>query len=346
MRTVAQTAILLLLFVAPSLASVTVYAKASGSSSPITISGTASSSYSITGWTIYVDSNLVFRENTSSKTLSKAVSMSSGTHSVVVKAWDSSGANGSAYLKVSVGSYSTSGTSTTTTTSLIPKPPSTAKYLNSIDQMSGWTACSKCANTTSATSYWYKQWVGSPSLDGASMQTYIKGSYNAWADDLFVKTFGDQTWARHIEFTMHFLWNAPKTKQANGAYVVQAIEFDARMLIGNFKYLFGTQCDYGHGTWDIWNNTSRYWYHTSVPCQKWGPNSWHTVTWYFTIDNTNKYLHYVALSVDGKQYSVNKSMAAGAVPYNKQFLIQFEQDTDQAGDPWYLWADKIQVALW
>ena len=348
-----KTALILtacLLFTASSsLASVSVYAHATGSSSPITISGTASSNYGITGWTIYVDSNLVFRENTSSRSLSRAVSMGSGTHHLVVKAWDTSGASGAAYLTVTAGNYTTSSISSTSSTSssgLIPAPPSNAKYFNNVDQMSGWIACSACAQSGTASSYWFRQWVGSPSLDGKSMESYIRGSYGAWADNLFVKKFGDQTWARHIEYSTNFLWNAPRTRQGNGAYVVQAIEFDARMLIGNFKYLFGTQCNYGHGTWDIWSNTGRYWQHTAIPCQKWGPNTWHKVTWYFTIDSNTKYLHYAALKVDGTEYRVDKWVAAGPVPYNKEFLIQFEQDTDLNGDPWYLWTDKTQVALW
>jgi len=345
-----KTALILtacLLFTASSsLASVTVYAHATGSSSPITISGTASSNSGITGWTIYVDSNLVFRENTSSRSLSTAVSMSSGTHRLVVKAWDTSGANGAAYLTVTAGNYSTSSISSTSSSGLIPAPPSNAKYFNNVNQMSGWIACSACAQSGTASSYWFRQWVGSPSLDGKSMESYIRGSYGAWADNLFVKKFGDQTWARHIEYSTNFLWNAPRTRQGNGAYVVQAIEFDARMLIGNFKYLFGTQCNYGHGTWDIWSNTGRYWQHTAIPCQKWGPNTWHKVTWYFTIDSNTKYLHYAALKVDGTEYRVDKWVAAGPVPYNKEFLIQFEQDTDLNGDPWYLWTDKTQVALW
>ncbi len=348
-----KTALILtacLLFTASSsLASVSVYAHATGSSSPIAVSGTASSNYGITGWTIYVDSNLVFRENTSSRSLSRAVSMGSGTHHLVVKAWDTSGASGAAYLTVTAGNYTTSSISSTSSTSssgLIPAPPSNAKYFNNVDQMSGWIACSACAQAGTASSYWFRQWVGSPSLDGKSMESYIRGSYGAWADNLFVKKFGDQTWARHIEYSTNFLWNAPRTRQGNGAYVVQAIEFDARMLIGNFKYLFGTQCNYGHGTWDIWSNTGRYWQHTAIPCQKWGPNTWHKVTWYFTIDSNTKYLHYAALKVDGTEYRVDKWVAAGPVPYNKEFLIQFEQDTDLNGDPWYLWTDKTQVALW
>src|SRR5437667_7029068 len=103
---------------------------------------------------------------------------------------------------------------TTSSTGLIPKPPSGAKVFSNIDQMTGWIACSACANGTVAT-YWYKQNVSSPSLDGRAMQTYIKGAYGQWADDLFVKILGDQTWAKHILWSMSFLWNAPKTRQAN-----------------------------------------------------------------------------------------------------------------------------------
>src|SRR5437868_11581928 len=139
MKTAFFTAALLLFAVSPSLATVSVYAKASGSASPLTISGTASSNYAIAGWVIYVDSNLVFRQNTSAGSISQAVSMGSGTHNVVVKAWDSSGANGSASLSVSAGNYSSSGASTSVSTGsgLIPTPPSSAKYFSNIDQMSG-----------------------------------------------------------------------------------------------------------------------------------------------------------------------------------------------------------------
>lgn len=321
-----------------------------GSKSPAQVVASAQASSPITGWAIYVDSTLAFRQDTSASKISKTLAMSDGKHQVITRVWDNSGAHASATANVDIQSTSSSssgsGTAGTSASSLIPTPPSSAKYFSNIDEMSGWIACSACAQSGTASSYWFKQGVGSPSVDGSSMETYIKGSYGTWADDLFVRKFGDQTWARHIEFSMNFLWNAAQTKQSNGSYVVQAIEFDARMLIGDFKYLFGTQCNYGYGTWDIWSNTGFSWQHTSIPCQKWGPNSWHKVTWYFTIDDTNKYLHYVALQVDGVQYSVNRTMAAGSVPYNKEFLIQFEQDTDQNGDPWYLWADKIQVALW
>jgi len=174
---------LLLAAVSPSFA-VTVSAKTSGSVSPISLAATASSSHPITGWTIYVDYKLVYRQNTSSKSITKWLNMSTGTHKVVAKAWDATGASGSASVTVKVIS-STNTQSSVSTTGLIPKPPSTAKVFSNIDQMNGWIACSVCANDTPAI-YWFKQGISSPSLDGNAMQTYVKGDYKTWADNLFV----------------------------------------------------------------------------------------------------------------------------------------------------------------
>ena len=145
---------------------------------------------------------------------------------------------------------------------------------------------------------------------------------------------------------MSFQWNAPKTKQSNGRYVVQAIEFDSLFLDDGFNYMFGTQCSYGSGYWDIWNNTERYWQHTSVRCQKWGPGSWHKVTWYLERDPVKRYIHYAVLQVDDVQYKIDKWLPAVGVAPNHDFKVQWEQDTDLYGDPWYMWMDKLKVTIW
>ncbi len=327
----------------PGFASINVAAKASGASSPIALAATASSSNAITGWTIYVDSSLVFRQNTSATSISQSVSMSTGTHTVVMKAWDATGANGSASLTVNVaGSGGGGGVGGG---GLIPSPPSSAQVYSNVDEMSGWHGCSACANGTTGT-FWFKQGVTNPAIDGKSMQTYLKGGYNLWADNLFVRKFGNQNWANHVIWSITFQWNAPKTKQPNGRYVAQAMEFDAYFSTHGFKYLWGTQCDYGGGHWDIWNNTKHYWQHTAVACQKWAPGTWHTVKWYLERDPNKKYLHYAVLQVDGTQYNINTWLPAMATSWGDDFGIQFEQDTDLYGDPWYMWADKIHATIW
>src|SRR5438045_2479910 len=138
-----------------------------------------------------------------------------------------------------------------------------AAIRKNVDDVSGWVACSACADWGVTSNYWYKQGGTSPSKDGKSMVMYIKGAYGVWADDLFIKALGDQTWARHIEWGLDLLWDAPNnhTKQSNGKYVVQAIELDTRMIIGDWKYHFGIQCNYATSTWDMWDNVNKHWIH-------------------------------------------------------------------------------------
>ncbi len=69
--------------------------------SPTTINAYASSGYPITGWRIYVDGNSVYQAGMTSN-ISASVAMATGTHQVVVSAWDSTGAYGSVTLTLTV----------------------------------------------------------------------------------------------------------------------------------------------------------------------------------------------------------------------------------------------------
>jgi hypothetical protein len=71
--------------------------------SPVTIAANASSSNQITGWHIYVDSADSFTAG-AVNSISAGVNMSSGTHTVIVRAWDSTGTFGDQTLTLSVGS--------------------------------------------------------------------------------------------------------------------------------------------------------------------------------------------------------------------------------------------------
>jgi hypothetical protein len=70
-------------------------------SSPATIQASASSSHSITGWRIYVDGSSVYTGGAVQR-ISPAIGIAAGTHQVIVRAWDSSGAYGSANLTLTV----------------------------------------------------------------------------------------------------------------------------------------------------------------------------------------------------------------------------------------------------
>jgi phosphatidylinositol-3-phosphatase len=69
--------------------------------SPVKISANAASAHAITGWAVYVDSVAAFAQDNGGS-ISPDIVMSPGTHAVVVRAWDSTGAYGSQTITVSV----------------------------------------------------------------------------------------------------------------------------------------------------------------------------------------------------------------------------------------------------
>lgn len=326
-------------------ASLTVALKAMGSSSPITISATAVGPNPITGWALYVDGNLAKKQNTSSGTFTDSVQMTTGKHQVIARAWDNTGAYAAATATADI----TTSSATATSGSLIPTPPSSARTWSHVEEKGGWSDCGACAGNPDGTgpvgTYWFKQGVTSPALDGKSMETYI-GGWVPWADAVYAYHFGPQNWANHILYTVHFLWNASKTVSGDGAYVVQAVEFDSFFYTSGFKYMFGTQCDYAGGYWGIWNGPNNKWQNTSLKCNKFPPNSWHTITWYGVRDQSTKKLHFVALSVDGKQSSVDGWMDAVGSSATDDSGIQFQQDSDQFGSPWNAWIDQVSFSIW
>ena len=328
-----------------SATSLSVSLKPIPSVSPATVTATAQGPNSLTGWAVYLDSNLVYKQNTSANTITQSIPMSSGQHEIIARAWDTSGA----YATASATADITTSNTTASSGGLIPNPPSSAKTWNDVEEMKGWSDCGACAGNPSGTGpvgkYWFKQGVTSPSLDGNSMETYI-GGWVPWADNVFGFHFGPQNWANHILYTVHFLWNAPKTTSADGSYVVQAAEFDSFFFSNGFKYMFGTQCDYAGGYWGIWNGPENKWQNTSVKCNKFPPNQWHTVTWYGERDQNQKKVHFVALAVDGHQSKIDRWMDAVGSGSNDDSGIQFQQDSDRYGSPWNAWVDQISLTVW
>ena len=326
-------------------ASLSVALKSMGNASPVTVTATADGPNPLTGWALYVDGNLAGRQNTSSSTFTSTVQMTTGKHQVIARVWDTTGAYAAATSTADI----TSSSATMTSGGLIPAPPASARTWNHVEEKSGWSDCGACAGNTSGTgpvgTFWFKQGVTSPALDGKSMEAYI-GGWVPWADAVYAYHFGPQNWANHMLYTVHFLWNASKTRSGDGAYVVQGVEFDSYFYTSGFKYMFGTQCDYAGGYWGIWNGPNNKWQNTSLKCNKFPPNSWHTITWYGERDQSTKKLHFVALAVDGKQSSIDGWMDAVGSSNVDDSGIQFQQDSDQFGSPWNAWIDQVSFTIW
>ena len=119
--------------ISSAFAGVTVSSPANGStvSSPTHFVASATSTHPITYMRIYVDNVSVY--GVAAGSLSAYVTMSTGSHSVVVQAWDSGGGIFKTPISVKVGSSSGGGSGI----------PSTAKVFSRIEEMTGWQTCGR-----------------------------------------------------------------------------------------------------------------------------------------------------------------------------------------------------------
>src|SRR5690348_7948175 len=62
--------------------------------SPVNVKASASSTKPITGWHVYVDNKDVYGGTMSTTAVSPTLTLAAGTHTVSVRAWDSTGAYG------------------------------------------------------------------------------------------------------------------------------------------------------------------------------------------------------------------------------------------------------------
>lgn len=306
--------------------------------SPVTVNASASSSKAITGWHIYVDNNNVYGGPNSATSVSPSLTMANGTHTVMVRAWDSTGAYGTNTFQVTV-----SGSSTPPpTTNNGPTAPSNAKVFSKIENMTGWGACASAAcSGTNGGVYWTNQNVTTPSLDGSSTEFYAGGK--AYSDMLHWKNLGVNLGTKKFIYEVWFYVDNIST--------VGALEFDYLQVLSGHKYNFSSQCDYFYGSvWDVWNGTTKRWVQTNLKCPKFTPNTWHHFKLYGELDTTNGRTHYLNFWVDGVDSVPNSTYAyqkAETTSWPNNSTVQIQQDLGKyPGNGVHQWVDKVTLYAW
>ncbi len=214
----------------------------------------------------------------------------------------------------------------------------------------GWGSCIDCAgggsnNATIATS----PFQTTPSRDGASRDFLISG--DAYANALWWNKLGSNNAAANFSFD--FWINVASNTQA-----AQALEFDTFQFISGHRYMFGTQCNYAAGVWDIWNESAVAWVHSKVPCKKFVPNTWYHVTLNFHRTSPDNLEHYDNLTVvqyksSGKIaasnfYAMNKALPSGMTPpgWGDNLGVQFQMDIGPVGTQMQEWVDQVSLIAW
>jgi hypothetical protein len=301
--------------------------------SPVSFSASASSPNGIAGWVIYVDNQNAYQVNNYSNSLSASVSIGGGSHSVYIRAWDKvSGYGTSPTFSMNVGGTSSS------SGGALPTPPSTAKVFSNLDQsISNWSDCSNCAGGAFTSNYWKAFWQSSPSMDGASLEFFNGGG--AWADVLWIKKLGNQNQATN------FLWDFYVYFDSTTAANLWSAEYDLWQSVGGYEFMIGTQCVFGTGEWDTWDQANGHWVKTSVPCKRMSAGNWHHIQMYLQRLSGNRY-KYVTLVVDGQPYTLNQTYSAGWSGWGDDFGVQWQLDLNSNGTDAHEWIDKVKLSLW
>lgn len=320
-----------------SFAGVSVSSPAAGSTSgsPVHFVASATSTHPITAMRVYVDGVSAYLVSASS--LNKYVTMSAGRHSVVVQAWDSSGAVFKAPLSLTVSGSTPAPTPTPTPTGGLPAPPSTAVIKANIDQMTGWASCTVCAGVNAAgpvATYSMVENQASPSLDGLAAKFSISGT-TPYSDALWWKQLGAADSATHLKYDVAFYITNPG--------VSQALEFDNNQSNGVHKFIYGTQCNIKGGHWDVWGNAAGNWISTGIACSAPTAFQWHHLTWEFQRTSTN--VVFVGFTYDGVTHYVNRSYPARSSSVH-EMNVAFQMDGDSAMHAYSTWLDKVTLTYW
>lgn len=178
-----------------------------------------------------------------------------------------------------------------------------------------------------------------PSKDGNSTQFYVSSS-KPNTDVLFWDKLGAHDSA--TQFTWDF-W----VYLDNDSLSAQALEYDLFQYVSGREYMFGTQCTYSTGLWDVWDMASRTWVPTQVACKKFSPQVWHHVVWKFHRTTDTK-MHYDSLTSDGVQHSVNQVEPSGALPkgWSDELGVQWQLDTPASPLTLNEWIDDVKVTVY
>ncbi len=296
-------------------------------SSPVQVAATAISDTKITGWVVYIDSQIAYQSSSSS--IDTEISVAQGGHQLVVRAWDSNGKWGDVSETITVNGGSNG----------LPTPPPWAKIFSNVHTGGTWGSCHDpaCAGGSGEGTYWMAQNQSNPSMSGRSTELFNSG---VWANALFWHPLGANSSQRNFLID-YYLYVDDASKSA-----AQSMEQESYQFVSGWNYMMGTQCDIGRGVFDTWDQASGRWYGTSVPCHAFSPNTWHHLQWYITNDTNAHNYTYRVLVVDGQSYSLNITRNAGTTGWSDNLGIQWQLDVNATGAGYHEWIDKGTLTIW
>jgi len=222
----------------------------------------------------------------------------------------------------------------------------------------GWGSCVPCAggdpngNATIADA----PFNTTPSSDGASRSFYINGS--AYTNGLWWYKVGPNNAVSH--FKMDFWLNGDATTSNAQAMEFDVFQFNRQRspFPTGTEFMFGTQCNYAAGVWDVWDMGHGKWLHSSIGCVPFTPNTWYHVTLGFHSSALGGYQHYDSLTIaqyksngriaSTQRYKWGITVGSGPMPsgWAENMGLQFQMDIAGQGADMTAYIDNVTLKAW
>jgi hypothetical protein len=281
----------------------------------------ATSTYSITGMSIYIDG--VKKYHVYASSIDTNLTVSDGGQSVSVKAWDASGKMFRKDLTIYSGTTTSSGSSVT---------------YDRIEEKSGWDSCTDCAGGGRNAVYWMKQNIASPSLDGNATEFFVGGS-TPYSHALFWKRLaGANTAQHHFLLDMYYYLKDPAASQG--------LEFETHQTFGGYRYKAPWLCSFDHKLWKVFDPAIGTWSPTTLPCVRPPANTWQHVVFEAERTSDNKVL-FVAVTINGVKTFINKKVIPLKVSSTLSGTgVHFQLDGNRYQTDYHAWIDKMKLTVW
>jgi len=325
-------------------------------SSPVNFAASASSPNGVASMTINVDSKDMF--STESDKVNTSLPLASGSHNVLVKAWDNKGGYFSAPLTVNVADSSGSGGSGGSGDGGSGSGGSQqGNGFYNLQASGGWTGfgqlapsyeiCGSCKADGSQVSWGMQQGVSSPSLSGSATKFSIGGD----------TPFSDVLWNKHLigdgsgksdngnvngkshnfVYDVYFYMNDPQ--------VSQALEFDINQFVNGKSFIWGHECRLAGGNeWDVWDNPGHKWVSTGISCKP-KANDWNHLV--LTVQRTSDdHLLFQSIELNGDKATLNRYDSPTSQPDWYGITVNYQMDGNASQQDYSVWLDKFDFIYW
>jgi hypothetical protein len=186
----------------------------------------------------------------------------------------------------------------------------------------------------------------SPRLRGPFMEYYVAGP--PYVNALWSNKPGPMTTATHFKMSFKVCFDQNiSTAQAFEADIANFVSGDP-----GTNYMFGGQCDFSKGVYDLWDQASDHWEPDSnVPCSATTlkAGAWHYFERIVHTDS-NGALWFDSLTIDGNTYNYGQLGRYAAGPLNDGWhstrIWQVQLDIGPSGAPLTMWLDQLTGIAW